>query len=61
MTFSDSSMKSIKEDSFNKYRKNHVQLAKDLGYDKLYIEQIKTASTVNEITRILCTARQNKQ
>lgn len=39
----------------------YVSLAKELSYDKKYIERIERATTEEEAERILATARKNKK
>lgn len=42
------------------YKKQHIKIAKDLGYGPRCIRQIENAKTEEEISNILCRARKEK-
>lgn len=48
------------ENSLKLYRHEAIVIAKQLKYKKEFIERIKTAETINEISRIMVTARKDK-
>ena len=41
------------------YRKEALITAKELSYDNTIISSLKNAKTINELTRIMVTARKN--
>lgn len=43
----------------NDYRKQAIQAATDLGYDKLIIYRLRQANNCAEISNIMSTARRN--
>lgn len=49
----------IMSDTFENYRKEAVETAKDLKYGADVYSSIRKAVSVNEISRILATARKN--
>lgn len=47
-------------ESLETYRFEAIRVAKQLRYKKEFVERIRHAGTINEISRIMVTARKDK-
>lgn len=58
MSMSKEEMKHVNEE-FKRYKKQAVEAATDLGYDKMIVTRLRNARNSAEITNIMNTARSN--